>query len=184
MHSNSQDSTELIVDGIAPEIITNWVMTVMPAEAVTAAGRPDLALEIEQLPDVTAKTLQTKTGYRRYQKTLRAVAIELGTAPDPRVTVEQNVHRTVDAELPIVMDLCKEVSRAISSRHSSGNGGSAGFWARQVLYMSYLFGLTAGTARMVIDTVDQTHDEFFTSAVLDGLGTLVVEETSPDHRNR
>lgn len=152
-----------VVD-IAAEHAANWVVRELPVAALRGVARDELAAPIAAAPKITARTLRTRTGLRRYQPAVRRAAIELsdqiGDARPPAWELEAFMYAEFGCE---VWDLALDIE---SSMVRPG-GHHAGYWALQVVRKTYLLHPSATTAHVRL-----SYQSFIDTAVLDGLGRL------------
>ncbi|ATL72481.1 hypothetical protein CRH09_39595 (plasmid) [Nocardia terpenica] len=152
-----------IVD-IAAEHVVDWVVRELPVAALRGVTREDLASPIICQPPITARTVNSRTGLRRYQPPLRRAALTLSDPIGDHWASSWELEAFMYAEIGSeIWDFAHDIETAMRR-----NGGHhAGFWALRVVRTAYLLnpGATAAHVRL-------SHQAFVDRAVLDGLGRL------------
>lgn len=164
MTPDNRRATVMVVDDIAPEHMVNWLLRDLPTCALHAIGRADLADPIAGQPAVTARTMATKTGLRRYQPPLRRASITLSALiGDDRPHLGE-----VDAAMRAdIGSNAWDLAHALERSMIRNGGHHAGHWAVRMVINTYLIDPAAATAH-----VRQSYQTFFDTAILEGFGRL------------
>lgn len=164
--------------GINAELVVDWIVRDLPAAALREVGRRTEADLIMAQPPVTRRAVASRTGMRHYQPPLQRAALEMDAVvavlePDNQSRQSWEVDVRMDAEIgAAIMTVVRRNEFELTRRDHH-----AGYWAVRAITAAVQLSAYLNPGA-VAQAVQQSYQNLYTTAVLDGWGRLRVTETN------